>query len=235
MAELTEKGAEQKAQVLADNKPKMTAEQLIEKYKNTALIGLGVIVVLIGAFVFYKYNQTENNTVAQEEMYKAVFYFEQDSLELALKGDEAKGIRGLQEVADEYSGTKAGNLAAFYTGIIYLKQAKFQESIDYLEKFSSNEGILQARSWAAMGDAYSELNDLENAIKYYKKAADHKGNEQITPAYLMKLGLAYELNNNWKDASNAYDKIITDYPKSQDVADAKKYKAKAQAALSASE
>ena len=93
---------------------------------------------------------------------------------------------------------------------------------------------MQARSWAAMGDAYSELNDLDNSIKYYKKASEHKPNEQLTPSYLMKLGLAYELNNNWKEAAEAYDKVIMDYPKSQDVSDAKKYKAKA-LALSASE
>lgn len=236
MAELTEKNAAEKAvkQPIQSNNTGMSTEEIIEKYKTPVLAGLGIVVALIAAFVFYKYNQTEKSTTAQEEMQTAVFYFEQDSLELALKGNEAKEIRGLQEIADEYSGTPAGNLASFYTGIIFLKESKFQEAIDYLEKYDSNDGIMQARSWAAMGDAYSDLKDTENSIKYYKKASEHKPNEQITPSYLMKLGLAYELNKDWKAASEAYDKIVTDFPKSQDVADAKKYKAKA-LALSASE
>ena len=116
-----------------------------------------------------------------------------------------------------------------------MKQAKFQEAIDYLGKFDSNEGILQARAWCLMGDAYSELEDNDNAATYYKKASEYKPNEQITPAYLMKLGLAYELKSDWKAAAAAYDKIIKDFPQSQDVTDAKKYKAKATASLSVSE
>jgi tetratricopeptide (TPR) repeat protein len=235
MAELTEKSATQKAQTVVTSKVNMSTEELIEKYKKPALLGLAVVVALVGAFAFYKYNQSESNTVAQSEMYQAVFFFEQDSLELALKGIPAKEVKGLQEIADEYSGTKAGKLASFYTGVIYLKQGKFQEAIDYLDKFDSNEGIMQARAWCLIGDAYTELNDNDNAITYYKKASEYKENEQITPTYLMKLGLAYELKSEWKDAGAAYDKVITDFPKSQEVSDAKKYKAKVTASLSASE
>ncbi|WP_018341577.1 tetratricopeptide repeat protein [Cytophaga aurantiaca] len=235
MAELTEKSATQKAQTVVTTKVNMSAEELIEKYKKPALVGLAVVVALVGAFTFYKYNQSENNTAAQSEMYQAVFFFEQDSLELALKGIPAKEIKGLQEVADEYSDTKAGKLAAFYTGVIYLKQGKFQEAIDYLDKFDTNEGIMQARAWSLIGDAYTELNDNDNAISYYKKASEYKENEQLTPSYLMKLALAYELKSDWKEAAATYDKVITEYPKSQDVSDAKKYKAKATASLSASE
>lgn len=235
MAEITEKSATQKAQPVVTSKVNMSTEELIEKYKKPALVGLAVVVALVGAFAFYKYNQSENNTVAQAEMYQAVFFFEQDSMELALKGIPAKEIKGLQEIADEYSGTKAGKLAAFYTGVIYLKQAKFQDAIDYLGKFDTDEGIMQARAWCLMGDAYMELGDNDNAISYYKKASECKANEQLTPTYLMKLGLAYELQSDWKAAAATYDKVITDFPKSQDVSDAKKYKAKATASLSASE
>ncbi len=234
MAELTEKGAPEKAQKVVQSTAGLSAEELIEKYKKPALIGLGVLVVLVAAFVFYRYNQSQNNELAKEDMTQAVFYFEQDSFNLALNGIEAKEIKGLKEVADEYSSTQAGKLASLYTGIIYLKQGKFEDAIQYLGQYTSSDGIMQARSYAAIGDAYSELNDLENATKFYKKAAEHDPNEQLSPAYLMKLGLAYELSNNWKDAAETYDKVITEYPKSQDASDAKKYKAKA-LALSASE
>lgn len=235
MAELTEKSAPQKAQPIATSKVNMSAEELVEKYKKPALVGLAVLVAVVGAFAFYKYNQSENNKLALSEMYQAEFFYQQDSLELALKGIPAKEIKGVQEIADEYSGTQAGKLAAFYTGNIYLKQGKFQDAIDYLDKYSSSEGIMQARAWCLMGDAYTELEDNDNAITYYKKAAEHKENEQLTPSYLMKLALAYELKSEWKEAVAAYDKVITEYPKSQDVSDAKKYKAKATASLSASE
>lgn len=68
-----------------------------------------------------------------------------------------------------------------------------------------------------------ELKDVDNAITYYKKAADYKPNEQYTPSYLMKLALAYELSKNFGDAAKQYEKIIKDFPKASEVMDAKKY------------
>jgi len=41
----------------------------------------------------------------------------------------------------------------------------------------------------------------------------------------MKLALAYELHNDFKSASEQYDKILNDYHKSAESNDAKKYKA----------
>ncbi|MEZ4908263.1 MAG: hypothetical protein R2771_11635 [Saprospiraceae bacterium] len=35
-----------------------------------------------------------------------------------------------------------------------------------------------------MGDAYSELNDMENAKKYYTKAAQQTENDLLTPYYI---------------------------------------------------
>jgi uncharacterized protein HemX len=92
MAEITEKSATQKAQPAVTSKVNMSTEELIEKYKKPALVGFALVVALIGAFAFYKHNQSENNTVAQSEMYQAVFFFEQDSLDLALKGIPAKEV-----------------------------------------------------------------------------------------------------------------------------------------------
>ena len=47
MAELTEKGAPEKAQKVVQNTAGLSAEELIEKYKKPALIGLGALVVLV--------------------------------------------------------------------------------------------------------------------------------------------------------------------------------------------
>lgn len=235
MTELTEKSAIDKAPKEVPSKPKMSAEEFLEKYQKTALIVFGGLVLLAGAFAFYKYNQADKNAEAQAAMYKAIFLFEKDSFDVALKGDN-KEVIGFQEISEEYSSTQAGKLASFYAGVIYLKQGKFADAVESLEKYDSNDGLYQARSWSLIGDAYSELNEVENSIKYYKKASEFKANEQITPGYLMKLGLAYELNNDWKGAEEAYDKIINDYPRAQESGDAKKYKAKAKAkSLTASE
>jgi TolA-binding protein len=60
------------------------------------------------------------------------------------------------------------------------------------------------------------------------KAADYKANEFFSPQYLMKAAMVYEANNNYKSATEAYDRIINSYPNAAEVNDAKKYKARAE-------
>jgi hypothetical protein len=58
---------------------------------------------------------------------------------LSLNGSEGKF--GFLKIADEYSGTDAGNLAN-YAGIAYLNTGKYTEAIDYLSKFKSDDIVL---------------------------------------------------------------------------------------------
>lgn len=204
-------------------------EEFFVKYRNVFLGILGAIVVGVAGYIFYNYQQKQNNEEAQKEMFAAVLNFEADSLNKALEGDLKN--KGLLTIAEDYSGTKAGNLANFYVGAIYLKKGKFEDAIKYLKDFSSDDLLIQARAYSLIGDANLELNKYDEAAEYYNKAVQHKPNPQFTPAYIMKAALAYELKNDYKTAVEMYDQVIENYPRSQQFNDAKKYKARAAAAL----
>ena len=47
-------------------------------------------------------------------------------------------------------------------------------------------------------------------------------NAQFSPGYLMKAGLAYELAGDLKAAKARYDKILKEFPNSNEVANAKR-------------
>lgn len=199
----------------------------VEKYRNLFLAILGVVTLGIAGYFYYNYTLEESNKEAQNEIYPAVYFFEQDSLDKALKGNGK--VLGLLDIADKYAGTKTAKLAHFYIGVIYLKQSKYEDAIANLNEFSSNDFLLQARAYALTGDAYMELGKYDDAVSYYKKATDYKPNEQFTPTYLMKLALAYETLKENKKASEAYDVILTKFSKSPEITDAKKYKARVDA------
>lgn len=198
------------------------AESFFNSNKNILSIVGGAILVAVLAFFGYKYWVGEQNKAAQAAMYDSVYYFESDSLDLALKG--TGGNAGLLEVAENYGSTPAGNLAKFYVGTIYLKQGKFQDAIKFLEGFSSDDLILKGKSYALIGDAYLEQNKNEEAIAAYEKAASYKPNKFITPAYLSKLALAQELAGKKTEAIESYAEIIEKYPASTEVLSATKYK-----------
>jgi tetratricopeptide (TPR) repeat protein len=196
----------------------------VDKYKNVIIGLVGAVTLAAAGYFFYQYQLEESNKEAQNEIYPAVYYFEQDSLDKALKGN-GKTL-GMLDVADKYAGTKTGKLASFYAGVIYLKQGKFEDAVTYLKQFSSNDYLLQARAYALTGDAYLELDNKDEAIAYYQKAVDYKANEQFTPTYMMKLALALELAGDNAKAAQVYDNIITKYPKSPELNEAKKLKAR---------
>jgi hypothetical protein len=95
--------------------------------------------------------------VAQENFQQATNGVASDSLyKLSLNGSEGKF--GFIKIADEYSGTDAGNLANYYAGMAYLNTGKYNEAIDYLNKFKSDDIVLSGLATGAIGDAYAEDN-----------------------------------------------------------------------------
>lgn len=214
--------------------PEAIVEQISkseEFVKSNFKIIAGILVLIaagIGGFIYMNNQSAENEKLAQLDLYKAQYYFNIDSLNLALKGDTA-GSMGLLDISSDHDGTKAGNLANYLAGACYLKKGEFDKSIEYLSKFESGDMLVQGRAYAMLGDAYSEKGDQENAISNYKKASEYKANEYLTPNYLMKLALAYELSGQFASAIESYEKLEDNFPNAQEIADAKKYLARARA------
>lgn len=200
-----------------------------EHYKVVVGIVGGIIVIVLGVFGYIKYVQQPREREAQSQMFVAQHYFEMDSLKLALNGDG--NAMGFLSIADEYSSTKAGNLAQYYSGICYLKMGDFDNAISHLEEFSSKDEILSCMAIGAIGDAYLEKGDQENALKQYLEASENKDNLFTTPMFLMKAGLIYEMQNKWEDALKLYQRIKKDYHKSYEANEIDKYIGRAEANL----
>ncbi len=196
--------------------------------KNAGLLtGLALsVALLIGGFFGYRYYLDNQNDTAQEEMFQAVFYFEADSLNLALNGDGNN--YGFLEIIDEFGGTKAANLAHYYSGVIYLEQGDYEEAISHLNDFSASDLLVQAKAYALVGDAYMELEQYSEAAGQYEKAADYESNEFFTPQYLRKAALAHQANNNQAAAAAAYERIVDAFPQSNEFQEAQKQYARLQ-------
>ncbi|WP_338764966.1 tetratricopeptide repeat protein [Bernardetia sp. ABR2-2B] len=218
-----EAGTEQFYQAVeADHLQQSILEVSENKGLRNGIFGvLGAIAIgVIGLFA-YQFFVEKQEVEAQKELFAAQFYFEKDSLNAALKGDATTTV-GVEKISEEYSMTKAGDLAAFYEGTALLKEGKFNEAIESLKEFGADDYLVQARAYSLIGDAYMELEKLDDAVTYYKKASNHAPNDFFTPEYLMKLGLAYELKNDYSMAAQAYETIIEQHKKSDMVNKAKR-------------
>lgn len=200
--------------------PLSNAETVYSKYKKLInVVGTSVVVVL-AAFVGWKYYIGSQESDAKTQMFQAVYYFEADSLTKALNGDG--NYPGLVEIADDYGMTPSGNLAKFYVGVAFMKQGKFEEAIGYLKSFGSSDLLVQARAYSLIGDAYMELNQFEDAVSYYGKAVGYKPNKEFTPIYMLKKGLAQEKSGDLEGALETYNSLLEKYPNSVAATDAKR-------------
>jgi len=197
-------------------------EQYIEENQRSLTIIVLAIVVVVGGYLGYKKFYLEpNNNEAVAAMFYAQNYFEQDSFRLALEGDGAN--YGFLDIIDEYGMTKSGNLARLYSGICCFKIGQYEEAIDYLKKFDSNDILFTTMALGTIGDSYVEMEDLETAVSFYAKAAQRKKNEITTPVYSKKAGMVYEELKEYKKALDCYETIQNEYPQSDEGRDIERY------------
>lgn len=206
-------------------------EVFYEKNKKAVTYGGGAILAIVVLFSFYKfYWLPGQEKEANNEAFFAQTYFEKDSFLVALNGglnvqtaDGPKTMMGFNEIADNFGATKTGNLANYYAGICLLRTGKFAEAIEALGKFNGKDEMVAPVATGAIGDANMELNNIDEAIKFYLKAAEQSNNDFTTPIYLKKAAFAYEQKANYTEALATYERLKNEFAKSSEAREVDKY------------
>ena len=197
-------------------------EQFIEENQKSLMTIIGAIVGIVALFSVYQNFYIEPmEKEAQAEMYMAELYFQKDSFNLALNGDGQ--YLGFLDIADDYSSTNVGQLANYYAGLSYLHTADYDNAIEYLGDFSSDDIILSSLALGCMGDAYMELGDTEAALDAYADAVNNSANDFTAPRYMMKQAMIYTSNGDNNKALDLFKAIQSDYKTSREANGIEKY------------
>ena len=148
------------------------SEQFVEKYQKPLLLGLLVVVVIVGAILgvrhFYLLPREDK---AQAAMYQVVMAFENDSIDLAINGNEK--FDGLLTIVDQYGSTAAGNLANAYLGLAYYEKGEYETAQKYLSAFSADETVLSPAVTAAIGNCLVDMEKYAESAKYFELSLIH--------------------------------------------------------------
>ncbi|MEZ5102917.1 MAG: tetratricopeptide repeat protein [Draconibacterium sp.] len=206
-------------------------EQFIEDNQKIIIYAVGGIILAVVAYLgFSKFYLHPKEKEALSQMYMAENYFDKDSFNLAINGDG--NYLGFLDIIDDYGITKSANLSKYYTGIAYLHLGQYEEAIDYLKGFKTDDLLLGPIKEGAMGDAYLELGETDNALKHYQKAYSLTENELTTPVYKMKAAGILESQNKYDKALALYQEIKKDYPNSTEGSSIDKYIARVKLKMS---
>jgi len=199
-------------------------EMFLEKNQKWIFAGLAIIIVVVGGYLWYDQNikkpyekeAIDNMAKAQEYFNKALEETDEKLIEEDLKKalEGADGKYGFLHINEKYANTKAGNLSNYYIGVIYYKQGDFKKAVEFLSKFEGDDQIIAPMAKGQIADAFVELEQLEDALEYYVKAAKMSDNNFTAPLFYFKAGkVALELNK--KDKAKKYFELIKKkYPKS---------------------
>ena len=131
----------------------LKTEMFIEKYaKQIGIIFGAVVLAVLGYFAYQQFIANPKNEEATLSYLAAQKNLSEGKDDIALGGKSAAnpGFKGTYE---QFPGTDAGKLSAYNAGLLKFKEGKYQEAYDLLDKFSSDNKILMALKYGAMGDA----------------------------------------------------------------------------------
>lgn len=199
------------------------SEAFFIKNKKTIIGAILAIIIIVAGVVMYKHLYADpREEKAQTALFKGQEYFEADSYAEALNGDSI-GFVGFAKIANEYSGTKAANLAKAYMGLCYAHLGKYDEALKALDSFDANDQMVAPSIKGAMGNCYAQLGQLDKASSILLKAASEADNNTLSPIFLLQAGEILVKQGKYDDAIQAYTSIKDNYFRSYQAMDIDKY------------
>lgn len=184
-------------------------------------IGLVVAIGLIIGYVIYSGNQEEEAVnllgIAEQELL-------QGNYQQALYGNEEEFTLGFEQIANNYSGTSAGNLANYYAAVTEYELGNYESALTYIQEYDVPEGILGVAPISMHANIFIGLERYAEAATQYERAAEWDENNSTTPYNLYKAAEAYMEAGNTEQALAHIDTIIEEYPNSQQIVQAQRLK-----------
>ena len=182
-----------------------SASEKIANNKKIIYWVLGAIVVVAGFILSYFFIYRNPHLKGAAEAYNQV--------EITAVGNDSIAAAEYKKVANQYSNTPSGHLAALEAAEAFYDQGKYKEAIECLDKANIGEKVLMANAIILKGDCYVNLKQYDKALDAFKDAVK-KGdkNDQIVPRALLKCANVYDEQKKYAQALECYEQIKNEYP-----------------------
>ncbi len=186
----------------------------VDTNKKKIISIIAGVVIVVGGYLGYTYGyQLPREEKAQTLCTDGLQFIQNSDFETALNGEGT--FPGYIKIADEYSGTDGANLANLYAGVCFAQQNKYQEAIPYLKAYTpGDDQSVSAMALFALAQCYAGVNDVDQAITTFQKAAEQADNSALSPMCLIEAGKLLESQNKNAEALAIYETIKRDYPTS---------------------
>lgn len=208
------------------------ATSYLNENKSVIISIIIALIVIVGALIGYNYYASAQEEQAQALLSVAENYYSNGQYEEALYGDDFELTYGFNHIANEFSGTKAGNLAAYYAAVSAYKLGNTDEALEFINIFNVPDGILGVGAISFHASLFEAKGEYAQAARKYLDAAEWDDNESTTPYNLYKAAQAFFEAGNTERAQEITERIVNDYPNSSQFAQTMKLQGMIAAAAS---
>ena len=175
----------------------------VENNKKSIIIAIVAVIVVIGAVLLFQNHSKNSSDSADVEIGKA-------DTEMLLGNDS---IALVQYMKTAQLGHDAGNRAALNAAIMFYNDKKYDEAIQYINKYAPKEAIVGAAALSLKGDCYVNMEKYQDAVKAFKEAVKQSDkNPYYTPYFMLKLARVYRALNDFSAEYKIYEEIKKEYP-----------------------
>ncbi len=206
-------------ELIGGNDALQSATAFFNKYKNFIFIGLGIALIGVLAYMFLGKKEDAAKALKYEaDLRTANYYMKQDSFDIALNGQQQ--FIGLLQVIKKAKGTTSAEIAKVYAAVCYIKKNDAKSALKQLDAVDDFGKQVDGRVTSLKGDANSILafeggkvnqKYLDEAVSYYKKAANEFPADLSGGVYLYKAMLALDKAEKLDDAKKIAETIQEKY------------------------
>ena len=215
------RNTEERASVVENLDSHLTkAGQKVANNKKIIYICVGVIACAAAFVLSYLFIYRNPRLQNSWEAYNKVLLMQQKDM----TANDSIIAEQYQNVATNFSGTPAANVAALAAAEYFYNEKKYDRAIKLIDGLGLSEPVLEAQAKALLGDCYVNLEagkekgdskgNYDKALAAYDKAikiAD--GNPELVPLYLIKKANVYSHLGQYDKSLACYEEIRDRYPR----------------------
>ncbi len=178
---------------------------------NSKIVGgvaLGIVAIIV-IWYFYSSGKAADDLAANRELRKVQQLYQQQQYRLAITGDPAQKIMGLEEIVDKYGGTPTGDVAMIYLGNSYLYAGELDKALATFEDASPDTDMLRAAAISGEAAVLEARGNSADAAELFEKAALTFENELLSAERFLTAGRNYAESGNLEKAKELFEKVKT--------------------------
>lgn len=189
---------------------------VVRHREQSIFIGVGFVVAVV-LMIFFLSRGEQSNPQAD--------LLHTQALGLMATGriQEAENI--LRELTQKHQNTRSGKIGMYYLGVLTYHSGRFDESLEFFDRFLSAEKkdyLLTPSALMGAGSAAEGLKDYEKALQYYERLTRN----EKSPLYVygaLARGRVLGILGKTEESKEALEKLLEKDPPSDVAADARFY------------